>query len=227
MPNIFNLPAPEGFAAFATGICRNPEVLLRDAGLEMPVLPVQTHSVNVSIATRRDETFPSTDALITFEKGLPIAVRTADCVPILLFAPDIRAIAAVHAGWKGSLGGIVDNTIDRLIEYGADTSLMSATFGSSVCGECYEVDEDLAERFIIAGFRECVTRPGGLCKKPHLDLQMVNCRWMLRRGIPAANIHLNTLCTRCATDAGGRHLFNSWRRLPGTPDRNLTIAVIK
>ena len=80
--------------------------------------------------------------------GLPIGVRTADCVPVILYAEDIKAVAAVHAGWKGTLGGIVDVVVDRLADMGSDPRNIHATFGISICGNCYEVDNDLGERSV-------------------------------------------------------------------------------
>lgn len=88
------------------------------------ILPVQTHSCNIREVDAAGkpidgEGLEDTDALITRQKGIVIGVRTADCVPILLFAPDIMAVAAIHAGWKGTLGRIAGLTVERLVAMGA------------------------------------------------------------------------------------------------------------
>lgn len=113
--------------------------------------PKQTHSLNVGIVEYPWETFEDTDALVTFREDCPIGVCTADCVPILLYAPDIKGAAAVHAGWRGSLGGIVDNTLDILEKRGADLGKLTVAFGPSISAAKYEVDQNLADKFIEAG----------------------------------------------------------------------------
>ena len=120
-------------AGVSAGICSDV-----DRFSHAVLLPVQTHSCNVS-EVDSPRPLPDTDAIITRTPGLRIGVRTADCVPLLLHAPDIRAIAAIHAGWKGSLGDITGNTVRRLTEAGASPQLMQAAFGPSICGVCYEV----------------------------------------------------------------------------------------
>lgn len=186
------------------------------------LIPDQTHSLRVGIALAPEDSFPETDALVTTCPGLRIGVRTADCVPVLIFASDIRAVAAVHAGWKGSLGGIVDNTLDALCGLGASAGKMHVWFGASICSSCYEVDSDLASRFSDAGFRTCVSFPAGKENKPHLDLQEVNVRRLLRRGVPEERIMRNPHCTFCTTSPEGEYLYHSWRRTSGTRLRNLT-----
>jgi YfiH family protein len=164
-----------------------------------------------------EESLADTDAIVTRRCDITIGVRTADCVPIILYAPDIRAVAAVHAGWRGTLGGIVDNTVALLRTLGADTARIQAIFGPSICGNCYEVDNALADRFRAANLpvverteareqrqenreqrqenREQSGEAVDYCK-PHLNLQEVNRQRMLRLGIPAANITPSPFCTR-------------------------------
>lgn len=153
--------------------------------------PVQTHSCNVAVIPAVGE-MPSvdgTDALISFRPGLRIGVRTADCVPILLYAPDLGAVAAVHAGWKGSLGGITERTIKRLKDSGADPAKMVAAFGPSICGDCYEVSEELAQQFTEAGFADCLPR------FRHIDLQAVNRQRLISAGLSPENIFISDICT--------------------------------
>lgn len=210
----------------ATGVV----VLQRGNDLTLPgktsstadcVLPVQTHSLNVAEVTDPNDCFPETDALVTKLKNVAIGIRTADCVPIVIYAPDIEAVAAVHAGWKGSLGGIAGITADHLIEDGANPELMKVIFGCSICKDCYEVDQDLADRFISAGFSDCVSMPEG-AGKPHIDLQGVNVRRLLDKGVRKENILINRDCTLQTTDSKGNHAYHSWRRTPGVTERNIT-----
>lgn len=166
------------------------------------VLPVQTHSCNCRII-REDGCIPElddTDALICLRRGVRIGVRTADCVPVVVYAPDIHAVAAVHAGWRGSLGGILSVTLRELVNLGADPAQMEAAFGPSICGKCYEVSEELAMQFAQAGFAECISG------KRNVDLEAVNLCRLLKAGVPLSNITRKRCCTFETAE------LPSWRR---------------
>lgn len=183
------------------------------SGLPFPVLmPRQTHSCRVGVIRSAGDAgdFPDTDALVSFLPGVRIGVRTADCVPLLLYAPDIRAVAAVHAGWKGSLGGIVTGTVDVLKSCGASPAWIQAAFGPSVCGRCYEVSPEMVSDFRQAGFSNCVIG------ERNLDLESVNRRRLVMCGVDPANIRHSLVCTRQTPS------LPSWRRDPGTPSRLVT-----
>lgn len=178
---------------------------------EMPevVRPVQTHSCNIAIVGA-DGTVPNlddTDAIICMAQGVKIGIRTADCVPVVVYAPDIRAVAAIHAGWKGSLGGIVDMTLKRLKSLGADLSLAEAAFGPSICGDCYEISTELADRFSDKGYTDCFV------SERHIDLESVNRKQLLVAGMMAEKIHQKRYCTFES------EFLPSWRRSP--TDRRL------
>lgn len=221
------------------------------------IMPMQTHTSNVvwitdKIALESPDSKPSpilpdTDALITDTPNITIGVRTADCVPILLYADDIKAVAAIHAGWKGTINGIVDKTIDMLIEKGSDPTRIFACFGPSICRQCYEIDIALAQQFIDAGFADCITYDDIIDpltgkafaqRKPHLDLVKVNTKRMIDKGLTPSNINTSSPCTRhhhtktsvpttLASSASiGRYTFHSWRREPGTPDRLITAITL-
>lgn len=192
------------------------------------VLPVQTHSCNVGVIPMVDNEdisadytaerglasevvagnrFEDTDALICLRPGVVIGVRTADCVPLLLNAPDIRGVAAIHAGWKGSLHGIVTVTVERLKALGADPRLIHAAFGPSICGGCYQVSRALAEDFRRAGFGNAIIT------ERNVDLQEVNRLRLLEAGVESGNIRLSDYCTLQTP------WLPSWRR--GATDRRL------
>lgn len=179
--------------------------VVADAGLAGDVLmPVQTHSCNVAEVTAGSARPEDTDALICRQAGVKIGVRTADCVPILLYAPDIRAVAAIHAGWKGSLNGIVDNTLHCLRDMGADITRIEACFGPSICGNCYEVSPEMIEEFKASGFGKCIIGAR------NLDLEAVNRQRLRDCGVAAENIGSMRICTR-ETPA-----LPSWRRQQST-----------
>lgn len=187
------------------------------------VMPCQTHTCNVAMTRGRvGETFPDTDALVTGREELMIGVRTADCVPLLLYASDIREVAAVHAGWRGTLGGIAANTVEMLKEHGASAENIYALFGPAICGACYEVSLELAADFAAAGLERCIVRndeAGNTMERPHLDLVSANIRRLRQSGVPAENIRCSGYCTLHSRDDEGNPLFHSWRRTPGTTRR--------
>ncbi len=189
-------------------------------------IPDQTHSCNVVVADGRSRIFPDTDAIITFERDFPIGVKTADCVPILVYAADKHGIGAIHAGWKGTLGGIVDNVMDVLTEQGVDLTHLKVAFGPSISKEVYEVSEELAENFVEAGFRQHVYYPNGDNKKPHIDLQGVNMERLIRRGVKPENIKLHSGCSYGAQLEDGFPMYASHRRSGGAPARMLSCIML-
>lgn len=216
------------------GICMYPD--LRDPEAENRDLidiyrmwsriPDQTHSCNVAIADRYQRFFADTDALLTFERDVPVGVKTADCVPILIYAPDRQGVGAIHAGWKGTLGGIVDNVMDVLDLKEADPSLLRVAFGPSISKSVYEVDKGLADRFIEAGFGAYVYFPCGSDGKPHIDLQGVNMERFIRRGVKRENISLHSGCSYASVSSEGSPKYASHRRSGGAPIRMLTCIML-
>lgn len=188
----------------------------------LAIIPNQTHSLNVGIVDESQKEFPDTDALITFRKDISIGVLTADCVPIVIWSPDVKGVAAIHAGWRGTLGGIVDRTVEVLKKYNADPSEMQVAFGPSISCFRYEVDQELADKFIEAGFKDCVEFPEGSAGKPHLDLQKVNIERLLLCGLRKENIRPFKGCSYDSKNKIGDHLYYSHRRSGGGEGRNLT-----
>lgn len=93
---------------------------------------------------------PRGDALVTRAEGLAIGVTAADCGPILFADPNARVIAAAHAGWKGALTGIVESTVEAMLELGAERTGIVAAIGPLIRQHSYEVGAEFVERFITA-----------------------------------------------------------------------------
>lgn len=203
-------------------------VLDRSYYSSFALLPIQTHSLNVHVASDINDIFEDTDALVTFEKGLSVGVVTADCVPIIVYAPDVKGVAAVHAGWKGTLGGIIDKTVEMLQKFGADPAILQVIFGPSISMLKYEVDEPLSKKFCDAGFEDCITYLDEAAEKPHIDLQKVNLERLKILGVNPNNIKLSSDCTYSSIDnTTGMPLFESHRRSNGFPGRNLTYIYLR
>lgn len=123
------------------------------AALDVPaghlVTPYQIHSPNAVIAAApwsRDEQ-PRADAVVTATPGLAVAISTADCGPVLFADAKARVIAAAHAGWKGAHGGVLENTLARMEELGAQRDSIRAVLGPCIRQQSYEVGPDFTARF--------------------------------------------------------------------------------
>lgn len=138
------------------------------------------------------------DALAT-EEARWVAVRTADCVPVLLADPRGGRVAAVHAGWRGSRARIAARAVDALEAAGARRGDLLAAIGPCIGRCCYEVSAELAERF-AADFGAAVRR------ERHLDLVRVNRITLLGAGLDPSKIQALEVCTRCD------ERFHSYRR---------------
>lgn len=141
------------------------------------------------------------DALITSEPGVHLAIRTADCVPILLFDPERKVVAAVHAGWRGTAAQIVARTVERMVtDFGAQPASIRAAIGPCIQHCCYEVGPDVAARF-AEWFPELAT-----ASRPHrIDLAEANRRQLAAAGL--TDITTAGACTQCVPAE-----FHSYRR---------------
>lgn len=153
------------------------------------------------------------DALVAERAGIVAGVRTADCVPILLVAPQQKWAAAVHAGWRGTIADIAGEAVRAAERAAVRPSGVLAALGPSIGSCCYEVSLELGEEFERAGLP--VLRRVGT--KPHLDLRGANHVLLERAGVPRANIQNVGPCTRCASDR-----YHSFRAEPGSTGRQVS-----
>ena len=131
------------------------------------------------------------DAVVTDRPGLPLLATFADCYPVLLFDPVRRALALVHAGWRGTAAGIAGRTVEALgREYGCRPSDVVAGVGPGICGGCYEVGWEVAERFDPTCVRPS---PAG---RHLLDLAAANRAQLEAAGVPSDHVHAHGACTR-------------------------------
>lgn len=149
------------------------------------------------------------DALITDQPGVAVTVRTADCVPVLLHDPVHRVVAAIHAGWRGAVAGIVPKTVTLLAHrFGSRAASLRMAVGPSAGSCCYEVDEPVLVKLreVFPDWRLVVDGGSG----PHkalLDLRGFVRRQALLSGLPDAAIAVVNACTICHPN-----LFFSYRR---------------
>lgn len=154
----------------------------------------QIHS-NLVILADQPGLLGEGDALVTNRPGLAISIRTADCYPILLADTRNRAIAAIHAGWRGTAAQIVIGTLEKMkAEFGTEPADVLAAIGPGIDLCCYEVGEDVAAIF-------------GLAKGTHLDLISENWKQLEKAGVSRQNIQALDVCTFCDAER-----FFSYRR---------------
>ncbi len=138
-----------------------------------------------------DRTNPA-DALVTASAADAILVRNADCVPILLACRRTGQVAAVHAGWRGLVAGIIEASVGRLVTGGATPDSLCAAIGPSIGVDAYEVGEEVAAAFAARHLDEVIRRDR---PRPHLDCHGAAERILRRLGVPASSIDGEPLCT--------------------------------
>jgi YfiH family protein len=153
------------------------------------------------------------DALYTSEPGLALSVVTADCVPVLIAGPE--GLAAVHAGWRGIVGGVIPVALDKMK---GDPGDRTAWIGPAIGPCCYEVDPDVADQIVAASSPE-VSHPGPN-GKPYLDLQAAARHQLEAAGV--RQVSVLPVCTRCEDEklwsyrregkGAGRNMAFIWRR---------------
>ncbi len=217
------MPLPAGCRAYFVPFARQGDKL-SDSLPDSLVLATQIHSdkiCEVNESQSSGKNIGEFDAIITGVKNLPIGIMTADCVPVLLYAKDIEMVAAVHAGWRGTVVKITEKTVERLKVHGADVANIYAIFGPAICAECYEVDTTIAKQFIAAGLGEALV-PRDDDGKYSLDLLRANRLQLNKAGILDANITESGYCSSHTIISEGLKL-PSWRRDGGTELRMCSI----
>lgn len=146
------------------------------------------------------------DALVTAKKGLLLSVWVADCVPLVLAQEHGRCIAAVHAGWRGLVGGIIQTTLELLKNaYNAPPESIKASVGPAIGACCYEVGNDVSER-IAASCGE-ISVIAARENRLFADLHRTAKLQLIAAGVQPSNIEVSNLCTFC-----NDNLFFSRRR---------------
>lgn len=181
------------------------------------VVPNQTHSANVRRVIEQDAgagavdhaaAIPDTDALITDVPGITLALSFADCACVFLLDPVNRAVGVAHAGWKGTVLGVVREIVNSMVvEFGSRPETLLAAIGPCIGRHCYDVGEDVAKKITRAfGSDHRVLSPFS-SGKWRLDLKTANLLLLTRAGVPEHSVAISEECTSCSADE-----FFSYRR---------------
>lgn len=148
----------------------------------------QTHSSIVVPVTSREpfEKTPYADALVTNQTGVFLGIKTADCAPVLLADAENGIVAAAHAGWRGAVGGVLENTVQTMIDMGADVDNISALIGPCIAPQSYEVGDDMRKAFLQADAKASLFFVPAGTGKYRFDLPGYVLARLERRGIGAA-----------------------------------------
>lgn len=218
-------------------IYENRQILARMFYMDLSrfIVPHQTHGTRVLKVDRQFldmdnadaiEIMYGVDATITKEKELFLCVTTADCVPILLYDRKKEVIAAIHAGWRGTAGRIVEKTIVEMgKQYGSSAEDMIAGIGPAISAVHYEVGDEVTDKFIRNGFNlsdQTFFYRKNSTSKYHIDLKEINRQELLRLGVPEEGVEKSNLCT-----FEKQELFFSARRQTVHSGRMLTGIMMK
>ena len=190
-------------------IARNLEALKETLGVEHIIMPHQTHSAEVRVIERPlplgSETLEGVDALVTDLSDICIGVSTADCIPILLYDEARHAVAAIHAGWRGTVKRIAQKTVETMIQtYGTRPADVRAVIGPGISLEAFEVGDEVYEEFREAGFpMESIARrfevmsaslkEKGVGEAWHIDLPLCNRQQLEETGV--RQVEMSGICT--------------------------------
>ena len=214
-------PLPEAalnLAAFKgdqqENVVENRRRFLKAIGAEGSLIMTvrQTHSNERCVIESEAQTHglkPDCDAMTTRLAGVLLGIQTADCLPVLIGDPKTGATAAIHAGWRGTAGRITERTIaDMMLLHGVNSRDCIAALGPTACAQCYEVGEDVIERYkkefgywrnLLINFKE-----NG---KAHLDIRAANVQQLVFCGFTEDRIHVADYCTMHQNE-----LFFSYRK---------------
>lgn len=162
----------------------------------------QIHSDQILVADEPGNLGPG-DAIISKRSGVTVAIRTADCLPILLVDPRTRAVAAVHSGWRGTVAQIASKTVEAMkLQFGTRPEELEVAIGPGIGPCCFEVGPEVAVQF-----RGFFPERNDLDVRAHVDLAETITRQLRRNGVRADQISTAGLCTRCDSK-----LLESYRR---------------
>jgi len=173
----------------------------------------------VDVKDKKLKEVGAADGMITAESGVYLGVLTADCVPLLFVAPKQRLVAAVHAGWRGTLAGIAQKTVERLrADYNVASGDLEVALGPSIGACCYEVNDDVAKP-LMKQWGKLVT-PSIQVKqdKTFINLSRLNRDILRAAGVPGAQLYQIGPCTSCACDD-----FYSYRRARSETGRQISV----
>ncbi len=212
-------------AAFARAVADSADLSLVTVGQVHSAVVRDLETEPGPLMTTEGKAALEGDGLVSRQPGKLLAILTADCVPVLVADTRTHAVGAFHAGWRGTLGRIVEEGTRLMRErYGTRAEDVVAAIGPCIGACCFEVGQEVRERFVTefaygAGLFRAGVAPGS---NPCMDLVAANRQQLLDAGVPAGNISDVAECTACTRLQDGRRKFFSYRDEGGVSGRMLS-----
>lgn len=216
LPHLKSMNLGENRGDTPENVAENTRRFCLAAGLPQSTVSArQIHSDRVlyrSEGLKEGEERPECDGFYTEKQGVSLFVKIADCIPVLLYAPDAGAVAALHAGWRGTAKNIAGVGVSKLSALGADPQKMRAAIGAGIGQCCYQVDDPFIDAFLGALGQDfaCFLKKNHGDGRYYADLKGSNKALLIRAGLREEHIDLCTRCTMCESD-----LFFSHRATKG------------
>ncbi|MFN4132080.1 MAG: peptidoglycan editing factor PgeF [Caldimicrobium sp.] len=168
--------------------------------------PKQIHSdIIIEVSSPLISFSKEGDAVITTLKGQTIGVQSADCVPLLIAHKEKKVVAAVHAGWRGTLKKILYKTLNAIVNYGFKAEDLLIAIGPHIQASCYEIGKEVLDNLETSFKKEpFLFKKNG---KYYLNLAQLNLIQALEMGVKRENIWISEECTHCLA-----HKYHSYRR---------------
>jgi polyphenol oxidase len=195
-------------------VLENRETALNALGLNLEQV-ARLHQIHSSLVVQAiPGTVLEADALVTSQTNIALVIETADCYPVLLEDRVNGVIGAAHCGWRGTVGKILEHTLQEMLELGAQLEHVRAAIGPGICSQHYAVGLEVKDQFLSAGFPQTILESSDSLWK--LDLSAANA-WLLEAcGVPKTQIWQSSACS---TDPE----FFSYRRDGGKTGRMWSI----
>jgi len=201
-------------------VAKNLNLLLEKTGFPMPHQIKQVHGIQIKTCEGVGDIHGEDgDILLAQTKGVALAVRTADCVPILLADPQHQVVAAVHAGWKGTTLEVVKKAVQAMALLGTNPLHILASIGPSIGECCFESNTDIAQKLEVSCGATVSKQVQG---KTYSNLAQCNQLQLLNMGLKAENIELSDHCTACHAHPS----YFSYRRDKGRTGRQLSMIMM-
>lgn len=205
----------ENFRRIADAVGFSPENI---------VFSDQVHDVKVKRVGRKEcqgsvrlseKKLKGIDGIMTNEEDVVLVTSYADCVPLFFADTRNHAIAASHAGWRGTVGKIGEITVKEMErEFKTNPADLEVVIGPSICQDCYEVSADVAEQFMELpdSCNQIVIKSPKEEGKYQLNLWLANKAILMNAGVPSENIHISGLCTCCNSELLFSHRASHGKR---------------
>ena len=198
------------------------------AGEALPLVAVrQVHGTVVKVVKESGDGGTDADGLVTAVPNLALGIQVADCVPVLLVDPRLRVVSALHAGWRGTVAGIVERGIGLMEQqFGSRAEDLVGAVGPSIGGCCYAVGDEVRDNFERAfpyAAELFEPRDGEM----YLDLAEANRRQMLGAGLQEDAVTVLGECTGCGRFEDGSRKYFSHRVEQGFTGRAMGMIAVK